>query len=121
MRVLIIDDDSYIREMICSMLKGENYEVFTAADGKEGMRIINDKPGIDIVITDLVMPEKEGLETIREIKEGFPYIKILAISGGGKISAENYLNIAKSMGAVITLKKPFVKRELLEVLGDIII
>lgn len=120
--ILVIDDDGAILDMISWMLKKEGYKALTATDGKEGMRTIKNTPEIDLVITDLLMPEKEGIETISELKKGFPQIKILAISGGGIGSTETYLSIAKKLGADLTLKKPFTKRDLVEsvqkLLGD---
>lgn len=120
MRLLVIDDDIAVREMICKMLNSDDYDVLVAANGKEGMQIIKSEPEIDIVITDLIMPEMEGIETIQEIKRGFSHIKILAISGGGRGSSQNYLALAKGIGANLTLSKPFVKNELLKALNDII-
>ena len=115
MRVLIIDDDTAIREVIQRMLSDDGFETLTAANGKEGLRIVKNDPGISIVITDLIMPEKEGIETIRELKRDFPHVKILAISGGNSGgNADNYLNMAKMMGADLTLSKPFVKQDLIE-------
>ncbi len=112
--VLVIDDDSAILGMISKILNSEDYKVHTASNGKEGMQIISSTPGIDLVITDLIMPEKEGIETIKELKCDFPDIKILAISGGGRGSAQAYLPIAKLIGADLTLNKPFVAQDLLE-------
>ena len=119
MRVLVIDDTAEVREMIGKMLSSEGYDVLEAANGKEGMLIISSEPEIDLVITDLIMPEKEGIETIREIKQDYSHIRILAISGGGKIDAQNYLAIAKGMGADLTLSKPFVKQDLLKAVQEL--
>ena len=115
MRVLVIDDTAEVREMINKMLSVEGYDVLEAANGKEGMQIISSEPEIELVITDLIMPEKEGIETIREIKQDYSHIKILAISGGGKIDGQNYLAIAQGMGADLTLRKPFVRKDLMDV------
>jgi len=120
MRVLIIDDDTAIREMIQRMLSDDGFETLTAANGKEGLCIVKSDPGIAIVITDLIMPEKEGIETIREVKRDFPHVKILAISGGNSGNADNYLNMAKMMGADLTLAKPFVKQDIIEAMQRVI-
>jgi len=114
MSVLIIDDDTEVRGMIYKMLNEEGYEVLEAANGEEGMQIIRSESEIDLVITDIIMPDKEGIETIIEIKQDFSQIKILAISGGGKFGAQYCLNAAKTLGADLTLGKPFVKQELLD-------
>lgn len=120
MRILIIDDDVDVLDVVGKMLGSEGFEVLTAADGKEGMRIIRGNIEIDLVITDMLMPEKEGIETIRELKRAFPHIRILAISGGGRGSADSYLNVAAKMGAEFILKKPFVKQELLEAVQNLL-
>lgn len=120
MRVLVIDDECAILEMISEMLEPIGYEVFSAADGREGMEMIRNTPNIDIVITDLIMPDKDGLETIGELKEGFPETKILAISGGGQTPPEIYLRLGQNLGADLTLRKPFTERQLLECLEAIV-
>ena len=120
MRILVIEDDPEVREMVYKMLKKEGYEVVEAGNGKEAFELLSIDPKIDLVITDIIMPEKEGIETIIELKRDYPHIKILAISGGGKGSAQNYLAIAKKFGADLTLSKPFVKQELLEAVQEIL-
>ncbi len=116
MRVLVIDDERAILEMISDMLEPEGYEVLRATDGRQGMDMIRNTPDIDIVITDLIMPEKDGLETIGELKEDFPKTKILAISGGGQTPPEIYLRLGQNLGADLTLRKPFTEKQLLECL-----
>ena len=80
MHILVIDDDNDVRQLICRMIASEGFEVFEASNGKEGMDIIKGGKEIDLVITDLIMPEQEGLETIKELRKDFGHIKILAIS-----------------------------------------
>ncbi len=110
--ILIIDDDDFVREMLRFMLEQAGYEVFEASDGEMGLNIYRERP-MDLIITDLIMPEKEGIETIIEFKRDFPEVKIIAISGGGMIDSETYLNMAKKFG-VQTLSKPIDRNELLE-------
>jgi DNA-binding response OmpR family regulator len=112
-RILVIDDDNQIREMIRQMLTREGYEVVEAANGKQGAKVFREKP-TDLVITDLIMPEKEGIETIVELRRDHPSLKIIAISGGGRTPPEIYLEDARLLGAHITLRKPFERQELLE-------
>jgi len=119
MRILIIDDDTVVREMICEMLNEESYETFEAANGKEGMKLLRSTPDIDLVIIDIIMPEKDGIETIIEIKKDFSYIRTIAISGGGRGTAEFYLASAKSLGADLAIGKPFVKQELVESIQEL--
>ncbi len=120
MRVLVLDDEISILEMITDMLEPEGFDVITAPDGNKGMQIVECTPDIDIVITDMMMPEKEGLETVIELKTHYPSIKILAISGGGINQPEAYLDIARKMGADATLCKPFIKKQLLDCLQEIV-
>ncbi|RMD99368.1 MAG: response regulator [Bacteroidetes bacterium] len=114
MHILVIDDDPAVQGVIEIMLKTEGFEVLTAGNGWEGLETIKSNPTIGLVITDILMPRKEGLETIQEMKRDFPKIKILAVSGGGRGSANVYLELAGKLGADSVLKKPFIKRQLLE-------
>jgi CheY-like chemotaxis protein len=111
-RILIIDDDPSIRQMICRMLEREGYEVDTAANGREGVQKYRANPP-DVVITDIIMPEQEGIETIRQLKADNQNCRIIAISGGGRIGPTDYLNMAKLLGATQTISKPFDRAQLL--------
>ena len=111
-RILIIDDDTSVRAVIKGALSDEGYEVLEAADGKEGLKSYQNSP-TDLVITDLVMPEKEGIETIIELRREFPTVKIIAISGGNRYGIDSNLNMARRLGAKRTLTKPFKIPELL--------
>lgn len=113
MKILVIDDDSSVRKFIATTLKNEHHTVTEAKNGTEGLEKFQQEKDISIIIIDLIMPDKEGLETIIEIREINPSIKILAISGGGKAGPENYLLLADALGANATLKKPFSGQELL--------
>ena len=120
MRVLVIDDEPEIGKMIFRMLKREDIEVLIANSGKRGLQLIYENPDIDLVITDLIMPEKEGIEIILELKRDFPELKILAMSGGGKVGPQDYLALAKGLGADLTLSKPFLKIELCQAVDKLI-
>jgi len=116
-RILIIDDDSKVRGTYLRILEHAGYEVVVAADGKEGIKTFREEPP-DLVITDIVMPEKEGLETIMELKRDFPDVKIIAISGGAFLEPKDYLEMAKLFGAMCTLAKPIEREELLETVQE---
>jgi len=106
-KILVVDDEQNIRTILCDTLIKEQYEVFEASSGLEATDII-DKQSIDLIITDLVMPGKTGLDLIMEIREKHPDITIIAISGGGGINGRfDYLPIAQLIGANNILKKPF--------------
>ena len=104
-RILIIDDEEQIRRVFKEMLRRFGYEVLEAANGEEGLALQREKTA-DLIITDVIMPDKDGLETIRQLRREFPEVKIIAISGGGQIGSDQYLNAAKQFGAMCTLQKP---------------
>jgi CheY-like chemotaxis protein len=114
-----MDDDVTFRQMLRKMLERAGYETTEAADGKEGMRLFRAAPA-DLVITDMLMPEQEGIETIQELKRDFPAVKIIAISGGGQIDAEEYLRTAELFGVARTFGKPFDREELLETIRELL-
>jgi DNA-binding response OmpR family regulator len=116
---MVIEDDEDIRQMVCMILAEEGHETFQAKNGREGLLYLQESGEMQIVITDMLMPEKEGIETIREIRKDFPWIRILAISGGGICIPESYLNLARTMGADATLSKPFGRKELLNALENL--
>ena len=118
-RILIIDDEESIRSVIKKMLEKSGHEVLEAMDGVEGLRVFRERPA-DLVITDILMPEKEGIQTIMELRKISPELKILAISGGGAVGPYTYLSMAKELGADMTMSKPFTMTELNEVLKNLL-
>jgi DNA-binding response OmpR family regulator len=118
-RILVIDDEPSVRELLYAMLIEEGYEVVQAADGKEGMRLFRESPA-DLVITDLIMPEKEGIETIMDLRREFPDVKIIAMSGGGIIQAEDYLGMARGVGAHRVFEKPFGVSDMLKAVRELL-
>lgn len=110
--ILIIDDEAMIREMFRRILEMEGYAVSEAAEGNEALARCREQCP-DLIITDLIMPDKEGIETIIEIRRDFPETKIIAISGGGRITAREYLELAETFGADRSLSKPIGREELL--------
>jgi DNA-binding response OmpR family regulator len=109
-KILIIDDDPAIRVTIEEILESAGHTAISAAGGREGVEIFRAHPA-DLVITDLYMPNQDGLETIRELRRGSPNAVILAMCG--KPTSETMLSIAQKMGALGVLQKPFVPQELL--------
>ncbi len=114
-RILVIDDEDDVRFTISHMLERHGHAVTVARNGGEGIAKQRATP-FDIVITDLVMPEKEGIETIREILQEFPELPVVAMSGGGRKATSSYLDVAGFMGAAATLAKPFLEADLLTAL-----
>jgi CheY-like chemotaxis protein len=104
--VLIVEDDKELREMLKLSLLRRNFTVFEADNGKSA--IAHFKPTItDLVVTDIIMPEEDGLKVVIKLRELKPTIKIIAISGGGKVGPGSYLNLAKALGADAIYSKPF--------------
>jgi CheY-like chemotaxis protein len=119
-RILVIDDDRDVRALILYELKAAGHEVRVASDGAEGLAMQRAAPA-DVVVTDIYMPEKEGIETIRELKEQFPAVKIIAISGGGRLRAgarafttQEIGVVAGHLGVAAVLQKPFETQDLLQ-------
>lgn len=110
--ILVIDDDASVREVVSEMLRLEGHEVIIAENGRDAVPLLSARH-IDLVITDLIMPEKEGIETISEIRRSDSRIPIIAISGGGRLGPGDYLETARYIGADATLAKPFARQELL--------
>jgi DNA-binding response OmpR family regulator len=116
-RILVIDDDEITNGMIVQLLTEAGYEAEGARDGNRGLMLFGSKP-FDLIITDIVMPEKEGLETILTIRKTNKTLPIIAISGGGKISPEQYLHMAQQFGADYTFQKPFDNAALLRAVRE---
>jgi len=116
-RILIIDDEASIRSMIRLILEREGYIVVEASDGAEGIQRFREVPA-DLVITDLIMPNKDGIGMILDLKKEFSTAKIIAMSGGGLNHPEGYLRGAKKLGAAYTLAKPVNRQELLRAVKD---
>jgi CheY-like chemotaxis protein len=115
--ILIIDDEAQIRSMIRLILEREGYVVAEAPDGIEGIRLFRQNPA-DLIITDLIMPNKDGIGMMIELRKEFPDVKIIAMSGGGLNRPEGYLAGAKKIGALHTLAKPINRQELLRIVKD---
>jgi CheY-like chemotaxis protein len=111
--ILLVDDDEQFRTMLCEVLRRAGYEVQAACDGVEAGKLYRSQP-TDLIITDLIMPEKEGLEMIREFRRDYPQAKIIAMSGGGRKGTINCLDVARMFGAQQVLEKPFSHQEILQ-------
>lgn len=119
LRILVVDDEDQIRAMLRQVLERAGYAVIDAPNGRVALRLFREDPA-DLIITDLIMPEKEGIETIRELRKEFPEVKIIAISGGGQVSPEAYLDVAEGLGAHRTFAKPIAHQELLGAVAELV-
>ena len=116
--ILLIDDEKPFRNVLKQVLSTAGYEVVEAANGAEGIDRFYDNPA-DLIITDIIMPEKEGIETIIELKKVYPEIKLIVMSGGGWYGTDIDFDMAKKLGAR-TLDKPFALRELLDAVAELL-
>ncbi len=118
-KILIIDDDKMVRDTLRMILSAAGHEIMLAADGKEGLKAFAELTP-DLVITDILMPEKEGIETIGDIRKLTATIPIIAMSGGARIGNMSFLVIAKTAGATRTFAKPFEPDEVLDAVTELL-
>ncbi len=118
MQILIVDDNDELRELLRLILESAGHEIVEAANGKIALDLLKTTP-VELVITDIIMPEMEGIDLIRMIRTIYPDVRIIAISGGGKIDPNVCLNIAGKLGADRILQKPFGKSTILSIIGDL--
>jgi DNA-binding response OmpR family regulator len=112
-RVLVIDDNRDMRELMRVILEGVGYSVDLAEDGEVGLRAQRTRPA-DVVITDIFMPNQDGLEIIVRLRVEYPEVKVLVVSGGGaRVKGSGYLTTAREIGAHAVLPKPFEQQDLL--------
>ncbi|HEY0833059.1 MAG TPA: response regulator [Azospirillum sp.] len=117
--VLVIDDDDMVRTMLLRTLTRGGHTAVGARDGMEGVARFRESPA-DLVITDIFMPNQEGLATIMELRRSFPAIRIIAISGGGARASLDVLPVAEALGARRTLRKPFTPAEVMDAVNDVL-
>lgn len=117
-RILVVDDDEAIRDMLALTLQRRGLHVVTARDGNDGVRIYKTQQ-FDVVVTDLIMPDKEGIEMILEMRQMKRPIRIIAISGGGRVDQSMHLHLARSVGADRVLSKPFMPQDLVNLIEEV--
>ncbi|MFC1673240.1 response regulator [Pseudomonadota bacterium] len=110
-RILVVDDEELVRFALCTILEDNGHEVEEAANGNECLEVLKKAPAFDIAIVDIFMPEKEGTETILELRRDYPDLKLIAISGGGQTGDLSYLKVAKTFGADMILPKPLTESD----------
>ena len=110
--ILLVDDEEQLRSILRIVLESAGHDVEEAGNGKEAVESYRSRPA-DLLVTDIVMPEKEGIETIIQLRESYPEVKVIAMSGGGRTGDQNYLELAKKLGANHVLAKPFSNSEFL--------
>jgi CheY-like chemotaxis protein len=119
-RILIIDDNTQLRQLLRQILEREGYEVIDAKDSKSGTKLYR-QTLTDLVITDVAMPDKDGIEILRELKRDFPDVKIIATTGDSQtLSAQYYLSAMKALGAERAFTQPFGRKELLNTVHELL-
>lgn len=111
-KFLLVDDNEELLAVQSAYLEAHDHEVLLARNGREALRHLQDDH-VDIMVTDVIMPEMEGFETIMEVKQMRPNLPIIVVSGGGRVGATDYLAMAKSMGAHAAMSKPVAPAALL--------
>ena len=117
--ILVADDQEKIRNILKSLLERYGHTVTVATNGKEALQAYSSRP-TDLLITDILMPDMEGIETIRAFRKLDPNIKIIAMSGGGTVEANEYLRMAQLFGAKRTISKPFDVLEILNAVNEVL-
>jgi DNA-binding NtrC family response regulator len=118
-RVLVVDDDAGVRNFLRMLLELEGYEVVTVGNGNEALEAQRNDPAA-IILTDIFMPDAEGMETIVQLRAEFPQAKIIVMSGGGSYRGVDYLRLAQELGAAKALKKPFAPQDLIDAMREVI-
>lgn len=118
-RILVVDDDEQLRDLLGRTLEREGFTVTTAADGRAALRALAEEP-VDVLVTDLIMPDMEGIETIQQVRASYPAARIVAVSGGGRAGAHGLLSAAARLGAHRTLEKPFSPHHLVELVHELL-
>jgi len=116
-KILVVDDEEAIRISVTEILEYEQFEVVQAENGREAVKRLETET-FDLMLIDLIMPVTEGIETIRIVHKKYPNFKIIAMSGGGRVNPDNYLQIAAQFGANATIAKPFDREQLLAVIDE---
>ena len=119
LRILVVDDDPQVRELLCSILERAHYRVDEAEDGRQAVGRFRQNLA-DLLIVDIFMPVKEGIETILDLKQASPSLKVIAISGGGLSGDLEFLEHARTLGADRALTKPLNFVELLAAVRDLV-
>jgi DNA-binding response OmpR family regulator len=118
MRVMVVDDNEDMRSMLKLCLEADGFEVEVARNGQLALDLLHRQPA-DVVVTDLFMPDQDGIETILELRKQFPQVRIVAMSGWTSSEGSDYLRVAREIGALETLRKPFDPQELSQLLREL--
>jgi len=110
-KILVVDDEAELRSLLSAVLAMDGHKILVAGDGDAALKIQEATP-VDLLVTDIFMPNKDGMETIAAFRKNFPAVKIIAVSGGSRQGNQDYLQVAKQIGADVCMVKPFSIEEL---------
>ena len=119
-QILIVEDNEQLRSMLRLVLEDADYVVREAGNGREALKSYAETPA-DLILTDIVMPDSEGIEMIMKFKRAYPAVKIVAMSGGGQQSCDDYLDLASKLGANRTIAKPFSNSDILNLIREMLL
>ncbi len=117
--ILLVDDEESIRKMVRAVLGEEEYAFTEASNGVEALEIMETQ-SFDLIITDVIMPDCDGIELVMTVRKKLPDIKVIVMSGGGRVRADHYLNLAEKLGAARVFEKPFNTAELRETVSELL-
>lgn len=121
-KILLVDDEGAIRSMVSVVLKGEGRTFVEASNGMEAQAFLA-ADSYDLVISDVIMPDCDGIELVMSIRRKQPEVPVIIMSGGGRVQANHYLNLAEKLGAAKVFEKPFdtavLRKTVAEILGDV--
>lgn len=117
--ILVVDDEPELRDLIGRVLIGAGHRVTCAENGEHASRLLSGET-FDVVLTDVIMPEKDGMQVITELRRKHPGVRVIAMSGGGHVPRDQYLKIAKGLGAHAVLEKPFDNVELAQAIASVL-
>ena len=115
--VLVVDDDPQVLKLVSKILTSAGYRVMEASNGRRALEVVGESQ-VDLILTDLIMPEQEGVETIAKVRKDHPAVRIIAMSGA---AGSPYLRVAELMGAEAVLQKPFGAEELLQIVQKVLV
>lgn len=119
-RILLVDDDPIIRTTLPLALNFQGHEAVPACDGRQALRVLRQQP-IDVVLTDILMPDVDGLEVVRAVRKEFPRLPVVAMSGGStRLPGRDALQLASHLGAHAVLAKPFTEQQLRDAIGKVL-
>lgn len=117
--ILVIDDEDLLRQTLRIHLEREGYQIVEAPDGPSGIAAV-ESGGIDLVLVDILMPMMDGIEVIRALRKGHPQLRIIAMSGGGRLAAPSLLHPAGRLGADVTIAKPFGMKDIARTIAELL-